>query len=58
MKRLRELRRILVGLLRELSDEAAYQRHLAAHGSVSTGDQWRRFSEERLRAKFTAPKCC
>ncbi len=30
MKRLRTLGEILMGLLRELSDEAAYRRHLAA----------------------------
>jgi hypothetical protein len=44
--------------LRELSDEAAYQRHLAAHGRVPSGNEWRRFSEERLRAKYVRPKCC
>ncbi len=58
MKQLRELRRILAGLLRELSDEGAYQRHLAAHGLSDTGKEWRRFSEERLHAKYVRPKCC
>ena len=58
MKLLRTLGKILVGLLRELSDETAYQRHLAAHGRVASGDEWRRFSEERLRAKYVRPKCC
>lgn len=58
MKRLKALGKILVGLLRELSDETAYQRHLAAHGQVHSGDEWRRFSEERLRAKYVRPKCC
>ena len=58
MKRLRALGRILVGLLRELSDETAYHMHLAAHGRVASGDEWRRFSEEHLRAKYVRPKCC
>jgi len=58
MKRLRALGKILVGLLRELSDETAYQRHLAAHGQAPSGDEWRRFSEERLRKKYVRPKCC
>jgi hypothetical protein len=58
MKQLRKLRRILVGLLRELSDESAYQRHLTAHGRVHSGKEWRRFSEQRLSSKFTRPKCC
>ena len=47
-----------MALLRELADENAYQRHLAAHGRPHSGEEWRRFSEERLRAKYTRPKCC
>jgi hypothetical protein len=58
MKQLRELGRILAGLMRELSDESAYHRHLTAHGLRDSGDEWRRFSEERLRAKYVRPKCC
>lgn len=58
MKRLRGLGRILIGLLKELADQNAYQRHLAAHGRPDSGEEWRRFSEERLTAKFTRPKCC
>lgn len=58
MKRLRALARIISGLLRELSDENAYQRHLAFHGRRHSGEEWRRFSDERLRAKFVRPKCC
>lgn len=50
--------RLLLGLLRELADENAYQRHLAAHGRSHSGQEWRRFSEERLAAKFVRPKCC
>ncbi|MFB3828332.1 MAG: hypothetical protein ACE15B_16305 [Bryobacteraceae bacterium] len=52
------LLRILIGILRELADENAYQRHLAAHGREHSGQEWRRFSEERLNARFTRPKCC
>lgn len=58
MTRVRAFGRLLLGLLRELSDESAYARHLAAHGREHSGEEWRRFSEERLRAKFTRPKCC
>jgi hypothetical protein len=58
MRRLRALGRILAGILKELSDETAYQRHLAAHGRTHSGEEWRRFSEERLRAKYARPKCC
>jgi hypothetical protein len=50
--------RLVVGLLRELSDENAYARHLAAHGCSHSGEEWRRFSEERMRAKYARAKCC
>ena len=58
MTRLRCFARIVAGLLRELADENAYQRHLAAHGRVHSPAEWRRFSEARLQARFTHPKCC
>ena len=41
-----------MALLRELADENAYQRHLTAHGRAHSGEEWRRFSEERLCAKI------
>ena len=50
--------RLILALLRELADENAYHRHLASHGRVHSGDEWRRFSEERLRAKYMRAKCC
>jgi hypothetical protein len=55
---LRAVARIVYGILREIGDESAYDRHLAAHGRVRSGEEWRRFSEERLRAKYERPKCC
>ena len=58
MRQFREFRRILMSLLRELADQNAYQRHLAAHGRPHSAQEWRRFSEERLNRKFTRPKCC
>lgn len=58
MRQFREFRRILMSLLRELADQNAYQRHLAAHGRLHSAQEWRRFSEERLNRKFTRPKCC
>jgi hypothetical protein len=50
--------RLVLEILRELADERAYQRHLAAHGRPASAAEWRRFSEERLRAKYTRAKCC
>jgi hypothetical protein len=55
---MREFWRIIVGLLRELSDESAYERHLRAHGRKHSGEEWRHFSEHRLKAKYQRAKCC
>ena len=58
MSRLRCLGRFALALLRELADESAYQRRLKFHGLKGSPEEWRRFSEERYRARFTRPKCC
>ena len=58
MRVLRSLAQLLWRLLRELSDETAYQRHLSLHRAQSSPEEWRRFSEERLRSKYTRPRCC
>ncbi len=58
MARLRRLAAILADLLRELSDENAYRRHLDAHGRRHSAEEWRKFFEERMRAKYARPKCC
>ena len=55
---MRRFWRLMHAILRELADENAYERHLAAHGTTHSGDEWRRFSEERLRAKYQRAKCC
>ena len=58
MKKLRTAGRILWDLLKELSDEAAYKRHLAVHGRRHSGEELRRFSQERQSARFVRPRCC
>ena len=58
MKHLREFCRLVLATLREIGDESAYERHLAAHGRAPSGEEWRRFSEQRLKAKYIRPKCC
>ena len=58
---MRWLRTIVAGLgelLREISDQSAYERHLAAHGVAHSGEEWRRFSDERFRMKYRQAKCC
>ena len=58
MSVLRRFGVMLLRVLRELADESAYRRHLDAHGRPHSGAEWRRFSNERLGAKYTRPKCC
>jgi len=58
MTPLRRFARVILAILRELADENAYRRHLSAHGRTHSGAEWRRFSEERLRAKYARAKCC
>jgi hypothetical protein len=50
--------RTLLAILRELADERAYERHLQIHGRAPSGEEWRRFSEQRLRQKYQRPRCC
>jgi hypothetical protein len=58
VSRLRAFARFVLALLRELGDETAYRRHLAAHARAHSSAEWRRFSDERLRARYVRPKCC
>jgi hypothetical protein len=58
VKRLRRIGGLVLALLRELGDESAYARHLAAHGRAHSGAEWRRFFEERMRVKYARAKCC
>jgi hypothetical protein len=58
MTRLRRFGALMLALLRELSDENAYERHLAVHGRTHCPKEWRKFSDERLKTKYLRPKCC
>ncbi len=57
-QRWRELLEIFTGLLAELTDQAAYQRHLAAHGAVHSPQAWRTFQDQQWQARARRPKCC
>ncbi len=51
--------RLVVALLRELADETAYRRHLAAAGRAASPAEWRRFSDARLARRYERHcKCC
>jgi len=55
---MKKLLYIVIGLLRELSDENAYRRHLAAHGRSHSPEEWRRFCDRRFQARYRRAKCC
>ncbi len=48
----------LSGIIAEISDQNAYQRHLAAHGAVHSPEQWRRFQDEHAAANSRRARCC
>jgi hypothetical protein len=52
------LLRWILALARELSDEAAYQRHLERTGQPASPEAWRRFIDQRHRRKYQNAKCC
>lgn len=58
MDRMKAFCAILLGILREIGDETAYDRHLASHGRAHSAEEYRRFAECRLRLKYQRAKCC
>jgi hypothetical protein len=54
----RAVLRVLSGILAELSDQNAYRRHLAAHSTVHSPDEWRRFQDEHAAANSRRARCC
>ncbi|HEU0119667.1 MAG TPA: hypothetical protein VFQ91_04015 [Bryobacteraceae bacterium] len=55
---IRQFGRTLLAILRELADENAYRRHLAAHGRTNSPEEYRRFQSEHFKAKYQRAKCC
>ena len=53
---MRRFGQLIVALLRELADENAYSRYLA--GRPPSREEWKKFSDERHRAKYMRAKCC
>ena len=54
----RTIAQIISGVVAELSDQNAYQRHLAVHGTVHSPEEWRRFQDEHAAANSRRAKCC
>ena len=55
---MRRLCHFLLELARELTDEAAYRRHLRRTGMDASAAAWREFSNGRHRRKYSNAKCC
>lgn len=49
---------LLLAILREISDEAPYQRFLRDNNLRHSAQQWRRFTDCRLKAKYARARCC
>jgi hypothetical protein len=49
---------VVRGILRELSDQGAYERHLQSGSRVHCGAEWRAFIDRRLQRKYRQGKCC
>lgn len=49
---------ILLATLREIFDEAAYDRFLRRSGTTSSASAYRAFRQELDEAKARRPKCC
>jgi len=54
----RSVLRVVTGVVDEICDQNAYRRHLAAHGTVHSPDEWRRFQDEHWAAKARRSRCC
>ena len=50
--------RIVAAVVDEISDQNAYRRHLAAHGTVHSPDEWRRCQDQLSAANARRPRCC
>jgi len=55
---LKAVAQIISGIVAEISDQNAYQRHLAAHGAVHSPNEWRRFQDEHAAANSRRARCC
>jgi hypothetical protein len=58
MNRLAKAARLLVAILREIFDEAAYERFLSRTQTASSPGAYAAFRQEFEEAKTRRPKCC
>jgi hypothetical protein len=50
--------KLIWGIAREISDEAAYERHLSIKGIPKSAATWRAFQDEKAKLRYQKPKCC
>ena len=50
--------RLIYATLREIFDEAAYDRFLHSHALASSADAYAHFQRERGAAQERRPRCC
>jgi hypothetical protein len=50
--------KLILMFLKELADENSYSRHLQQCGRPHSPEEWRKFCDRRLRAKYLRAKCC
>jgi hypothetical protein len=55
---MRLLLRYVRELIRELSDQGAYQRYLQRSGQAPSPAAWKQFADHRYRRKYSNAKCC
>ena len=58
MNRLRKILRILLAALREIFDEAAYERFLERASLASSPQAYSEFLREREGISASRPRCC
>jgi len=58
MKRIASATKILIATLREIFDEAAYERFLRRTRTTSSARAYAAFRAEFAEAKTRRPKCC
>lgn len=58
MRFLKRFAEIVRGIIDEIADQNAYQRHLAWHGARHSGAEWRKFCDQRWEAASRRGKCC
>ena len=58
MSLLTRIGRFIVALMNELSDQTAYQRHLAVHGAAHSPAEWRKFCDDHWQKQSRRGRCC